>query len=139
MKGQQEWRVDLRRVLRRLDDITRTLFMEACSKLLTDPMEVRHRWKEAELSDTTKELILEFLHPHIKPTEAHLKTVQFWIKGQELSLKMFTSCGWFFDSHTGIEAQQILAYADRLIQHTAERVEWDFAGAIQTEFSALIH
>lgn len=137
MKGQQEWRVDLRRVLSRLDDIIRTLFMDACSDLLSDPMEVRHRWKAAELSNTTKELIAEFLHPRIKLTAEHFDTIQFWMKGQELSLKMFTSCGWFFDSYTGIEAQQILAYADRLIHHTAERVEWDFAGVIRKEFLAL--
>ena len=104
MKGQQEWRADLRLVLTRLGDITRTLFMERCTSLLTDPMEVRHRWKEAELSGTEKALIREFTHPKIKVTPEHIETVRFWMAQQELALKMFTSCGWFFDSNTGIEA-----------------------------------
>ena len=42
---------------------------------------------------------------------------------QELALKMFTSCGWFFDSYTGIEAQQILGYAQELIKHTRKKVD----------------
>ena len=119
MKGQQEWRADLRSVLNRLGDITRTLFMDRCVLLLTDPMEVRHRWKEAVLSNTVEALIQEFTLPKIDVTKKHIETVQFWMDQQELALKMFTSCGWFFDSYTGIEAQQILAYAQELIKHTS--------------------
>lgn len=138
MIGQQEWRVDLRSVLNRLGDITRTLFMDRCVLLLSDPMEVRHRWKEAVLSKTVETLIQEFTHPHIEITKEHIETIQFWMDQQELALKMFTSCGWFFDSHTGIEAQQILAYAQELIKHTSKRVDWTFTQAIIDDFNALL-
>ena len=138
MKGQQEWRADLRLVLTRLGDITRTLFMERCTTLLTDPMEVRHRWKEAELAGTEEALIREFTQPKVKVTTKHVETVRFWMLQQELALKMFTSCGWFFDSYTGIEAQQILGYAQELIKHTRKKVDWPLSGAIQDDLKALL-
>ena len=34
---------------------------------------------------------------------------------QRQRLKMFTSCGWFFDRPTGLETTQILRYAGRAI------------------------
>ena len=57
---------------------------------------------------------------------------------QELALKMFTFCGWFFDSYTGIEAQQILGYAQELIKHTRQKVDWPLSGAIQDDLMALL-
>ena len=138
MKGQQEWRADLRLVLTRLGDITRTLFMERCTALLTDPMEVRHRWKEAELAGTEETLIREFTQPKVKFSAKHVETIRFWMQQQELALKMFTSCGWFFDSYTGIEAQQILGYAQELIKHTRKKVDWPLSGAIQDDLMALL-
>ena len=32
---------------------------------------------------------------------------------------MYTSCGWFFNDISGIKTHQILAYAQRAIEHTA--------------------
>jgi len=138
MKGQQKWRVELRSMLNRLGDITRTLFMDRCVLLLSHPMEVRHRWKEAVLSNTVEALIQEFTLPHVEITKEHIETIHFWMDQQELALKMFTSCGWFFDSHTGIEAQQILAYAQELIKHTSKRIDWTFTQAILDDFNALL-
>ena len=56
------------------------------------------------------------------------------IRGRELlemernALRMFTSCGWFFDDVGGIETLQILRYAARAIElagHDARRLEDD--------------
>jgi Mn-dependent DtxR family transcriptional regulator len=66
-----------------------------------------------------------------------MEHVRFWMVGQELALKMFTLCGWFFDSYTGIEAQQILAYAERFIEHTSDQVEWSFIEGLKEEFAEL--
>ena len=33
---------------------------------------------------------------------------------------MYTSCGWFFDDISGIEAEQVIAYAARVLQLARE-------------------
>jgi hypothetical protein len=45
---------------------------------------------------------------------------------QRNSMLMFTSCGWFFDDISGIEALQIMHYASRAIQLAKETSRKDF-------------
>src|ERR1035438_6312259 len=48
---------------------------------------------------------------------------------------MFTSCGWFFDDISGIEAVQIIAYAARVLQ-LARQLFGDQAAALEPAFLA---
>ena len=136
MKGKQEWRRALRDVLNRLRDITRTLFLEHTHTLIKDPMKLRHDWKSASLSSTEIEIIEE--HSIVSLSTEQVMEIGFWMQQQDLALKMFTSCGWFFDSNEGIEAQQILAYAQALIEHTHKCIEWPFENPILSELNALL-
>ena len=52
---------------------------------------------------------------------------------QKLALMMFTSCGWFFDTASGLEPVQILRYAKRLIEITKTRVDNGFEKAFLKE------
>ena len=52
---------------------------------------------------------------------------------QKLALMMFTSCGWFFDTASGLEPVQILRYAKRLIEITKTRVDNGFEEAFLEE------
>jgi alpha-amylase/alpha-mannosidase (GH57 family) len=137
MKGKQEWRRSLRDVLNRLRDITRTLFLEHTHVWLTDPMQLRHDWKYAVLTFTEESTIQA--HSCVPLSEEQLKNIRNWMQQQDLALKMFTSCGWFFDSHEGIEAQQILEYAQALIDHTHIFVDWSFETPILSELNALLY
>ena len=126
----------MRDVLNRLRDITRTLFLEHTHAWLIDPMLLRHDWKYAVLTSTQKETIQS--HARVPLSEDQLMRIEYWMQQQELALKMFTSCGWFFDSNHGIETQQILAYAKALIEHTHQYVDWPFEASIQFELKALL-
>lgn len=136
LKGQQAWRVDLRQVLNRLRDITRTLFLDRTAELLIDSMVLRHGWKRAELQGSTTHWIQANAKRVL--SQAEIEEVYFWMKQQELALKMFTSCGWFFDTATGIEAKQILAYAEALIDHTQQKVSWEITATIQQDLAVLL-
>ena len=59
---------------------------------------------------------------------------------QRHGLLMFTSCGWFFDEISGLEATQILRYAARAIQLAesfGHRLEPDFVQALERAQSNL--
>ena len=51
------------------------------------------------------------------------------------AMLMFTSCGWFFNDISGIETEQILLYAGKVIQLTeeisGEMLEPRFLGLLQ--------
>ena len=52
---------------------------------------------------------------------------------QKFALMMFTSCGWFFDTASGLEPVQILRYAKKLIEMTKTRVEDEFENSFLEE------
>ena len=137
LSGQQYWRTELRTFMNRLRDVTRTIYRSECHTWLTDPMMLRHRWKEAVLTGSERALVQEFLKEGVTLDDDLMDTIDFWMRQQELALKMFTSCGWFFDTGTGIEAQQLLDYAKELIRHTKQRVDWPFDEGIWEELRYL--
>jgi alpha-amylase/alpha-mannosidase (GH57 family) len=111
----QKWRAPLRRSLDILRDRADKLFTEKASSLLKDPWDARNAYIRVVLENRPK------IGPFFKVYGRKLN------KGQrELALKllemqrnrmlMYTSCGWFFDDISGIEALQILRYAARVIQ-----------------------
>ncbi len=53
---------------------------------------------------------------------------------QRHALLMYTSCGWFFDDVGGIETRQILQYAGRVLQLSAEL----FGGGLEERFLVLL-
>ncbi len=135
LSGQQAWRTELRTFMNRLRDVTRTIFRSTCHAWVTDPMTLRHRWKGAVVAGCERTLIQEFLKEGVTLDDTLMDTIHFWMRQQDLALKMFTSCGWFFDTGTGIEAQQLLAYAKELIRHTKQRVDWPFDEGLWAELS----
>ena len=68
-----------------------------------------------------------------QPTKLGLAEIRFWMEHQKLALMMFTSCGWFFDTASGLEPVQILRYAKRLIEITKTRVDNGFEEAFLEE------
>ena len=89
---QQRWRAPLREALDWLAGELHALFEREGSQLFADPWAARDGYGAVEQ-----------------------------VRGRELlelernALRMFTSCGWFFDDIAGIEALQVLRYAARAI------------------------
>lgn len=113
MSGKQEWRVVLRSSLNWLRDELRVELERGTKKLLRDPWKVRDLWKGAELRGTILDLYQQ--HARVKLDPKALDELGRLYSIQENALKMFTSCGWFFDDPAGLETRQILKYAKQAI------------------------
>jgi hypothetical protein len=89
--------------------------------LLKDPWEARNEYITLVL-DRSKDSIEAFFARHaahaLRPEErvAALKLLEM----QRHAMLMYTSCGWFFDELSGIEAVQVIQYAGRTLQLAAE-------------------
>jgi alpha-amylase/alpha-mannosidase (GH57 family) len=114
---QQQWRTPLREGLNWLRDRLDNLFDSDAAALLIDPWAARNDYIGVIL-DRSSESVERFLSNHktheLSPEERVrvLKLMEL----QRHAMLMYTSCGWFFDDISGIEAIQVLQYAGRAIQ-----------------------
>ncbi len=113
----QAWRTPLRESLDWLRDTLAPLYEEHAGRLLKDPWEARNDYINVIL-DRSGENIDRFLMSHAsrKLEEPETVTVLKLLEVQRCAMLMYTSCGWFFDELSGIEAVQVIQYAGRAVQ-----------------------
>lgn len=134
MAGKQEWRMVVRESLDWLRDELVVEFEEGAGTLLSDPWKVRDLWKGAELRGKVVELYQQFAKVNLGKKE--FTELQRLYVIQENALKMFTSCGWFFDDPDGLETRQILKYAKMAIGLSHLDVESEFVEQIRMMVSS---
>jgi len=112
----QAWRTPLREGLDWLAMELSSIFESRTSRLLKDPWEARNDYIRVLLNQSEEEINL-FLKAHsISPLNDDEKVeILQLMESQRMALYMFTSCGWFFDDISGIEAVQVLMYASKAI------------------------
>ena len=112
---QQRWRAPLRAALEWLAGELATRFEREGTELLGDPWATRDAYG-AVVSDRAR--LDRFLAEHLRhPGDARAVTrARELLELERHALRMFTSCGWFFDDIAGIEAVQVLRYAARAIE-----------------------
>ncbi|HJX34266.1 MAG TPA: DUF3536 domain-containing protein, partial [Desulfatiglandales bacterium] len=112
----QAWRSPLRQGLDWLSSELSIIFEERASRLLKDPWMARDEYMML-LLDRPGDKKRDFLNSHrIRPLNDDEQIEIFSLmESQRMALYMFTSCGWFFDDISGIEAMQVLMYASRAI------------------------
>jgi hypothetical protein len=78
----------------------------------------------------SRENIEAFLAEHAKKqlVEDEKRRVIKMLEMQRHAMLMYTSCGWFFDEISGIEAVQVMMYAARVMQLATELFNLDFEG-----------
>lgn len=126
----QKWRAPLRKALDWLSGRLSEVFEKRGSEIFTDPWLARDRYIEVVL-DRTEERVLAFLESHAlkKQRMAGSKVEALkLLEMQRHAMLMFTSCGWFFDDISGIEALQVLQYACRALQLCRELAGEDHEG-----------
>ncbi|MFZ0449087.1 MAG: DUF3536 domain-containing protein [Desulfatiglandaceae bacterium] len=111
----QAWRAPLREAMDWLSGELAAIFEKQGQAFFNDPWEARDDYI-AVLLDPGPEARRVFLERHAKEnpldSEAAVRAFEL-LEAQRMGLYMFTSCGWFFDDISGLEASQILMYADR--------------------------
>ena len=114
----QRWRAPLRAALDWLREQVDSVYEARASTLLKDPWEARDDYVSVVLG-RTPQITAEFLARHARqPLDyfAQVDTLRL-LELQRQRLLMYTSCGWFFDDVSGIEAVQLLRYAAMAIQY----------------------
>jgi len=112
----QHWRAPLREALDWLRDEVSELFEKKGLEIFNYPWKARDRYIDVIL-DRSDENVRKFLDSNTGDLEfADINTAMSLMEMERHAMLMYTSCGWFFDDISGIEAEQILRYAGRVIQ-----------------------
>ncbi len=113
----QEWRAPLRDAMDWLRDQVSPLYIERISSLVKDPLAARNAFIQVVL-DRSETNIASFFRKHlITDLKREDKvTVLKLLELERNAMLMYTSCGWFFDDISGIEAVQVMRYAGRVLQ-----------------------
>jgi alpha-amylase/alpha-mannosidase (GH57 family) len=117
----QRWRKPLREALNWLRDQLAPIFEREAGRFLRDPWAARNDYLEVMLQ-RNDEVVDAFLRRHARRELSVLEKVAVLrlLESQRFAVLMFTSCGWFFDEISGIETNQILQYALRVMDYAAD-------------------
>jgi len=110
----QRWRAPLRQGLDWLAQAFAVIFEERGRRLFKDPWKARDDYIGVLLhpAPEDRELFIDHHSRQSLNTSERIEAFQL-LESQRMSLFMFTSCGWFFDDISGLEATQVLRYAAR--------------------------
>ena len=110
---QQAWRTPLREGLNLLADGVHTVYARESAGIFDDPWAARDAYGEiVGRGDRLAAPLPGGGGPRDPSRTARAREL---LELEKYALRMFTSCGWFFDDIAGIEAVQILRYAARAI------------------------
>lgn len=114
----QKWRAPLREALNWLQKELDLIFERYGKHLFKDPWEARNDYIHLLINpNNLEQFIKQNILPHKKEKfREGLKLLEM----QHMIMLSFTSCGWFFDEISGLEAVQNLKYAARAIQLAKE-------------------
>jgi alpha-amylase/alpha-mannosidase (GH57 family) len=127
----QAWRAPLRDTLDRLRDRLCPLYEEKARDYFKDPWAARDAYIDVVL-DRSPENVESFLSQQAKRKLDRDETVTaLKLLGiQRHAMLMYTSCGWFFDEISRIETIQVMQYAGRAMQLSAELFGTDFESSV---------
>jgi alpha-amylase/alpha-mannosidase (GH57 family) len=117
--GHGKWRRPLRAAFDWLRDELAPVFEKGP---FHDPWKARDEYIEVVLD---RERTAPFLRRHLKPGADKVRALEL-LEMQRYALLMYTSCAWFFDDVSRIEAVQNLQYAARAIELSGKPLEKGF-------------
>ena len=109
--SQQQWRAPLRDGLNWLADELHRIYERESAGIFEDPWAARDAYGDV-VGRTDRDEAPLTVGPH---DPGRLARARKLLEIERNALRMFTSCGWFFDDIAGLEAVQILRYAARAI------------------------
>lgn len=113
--GAQHWRGPLREAMDWLRDGLSGVYEKIMSQYVDNPWALRDRYIKLILDRNSVEDFLSNMVGQNLSYEEKVRILKL-LEMQRHSLLMYTSCGWYFDDISGIEAIQIMQYACRAIQ-----------------------
>lgn len=130
----QAWRTPLREGLNALAAALHRRYEEEGQRLLRDPWAARDAYGTVVASGDLTERA-RFLRQWMLPAasgDARVRALEL-LEMERDALRMFTSCGWFFDDINGIEGRQVLRYALHAvdISGAGDRLERELLGTLE--------
>jgi alpha-amylase/alpha-mannosidase (GH57 family) len=128
--GHQRWREPLRSALDWLRDEMIVRFEDLGSELLTDPWQARDDYISIVLGHPSG----PFLDEHARPgvDGENRQRALGLLEIQEHALLMYTSCGWFFDDISGLEAVFVMRHAGRVCELARQYIGVDLEPELLT-------
>jgi hypothetical protein len=111
----QAWRSVLRDSLDWLAGELHTIYEHEGAQYFADPWAVRDAF--GEVAGAGDAAALQFVRDHTPDMhgDGRIRAAEL-IELERNALRMFTSCGWFFDDIAGLESRQVLRYAARAVE-----------------------
>jgi alpha-amylase/alpha-mannosidase (GH57 family) len=128
--GHQLWREPLRSALDWLRDELTGPFEAMGGDVLLDPWQARDDYIAIVLGEPPDRFLSEHARPGLD--DAGRRRALGLLEIQEHAMLMYTSCGWFFDDISGLEAVFVLRHAGRVCELAREHVGVD----LEPEFLA---
>jgi len=126
---QQEWRGPLRQALESLAERAHAQYEhEARALFVRDPWRVRDAYGDVVSEDG--DTLEAFVRAQLRPSTDSVQEAQQLQRARELleleraTLRLFTSCAWFFDDVDRIEVRQVLRYAARVLELSGQTDAW---------------
>ena len=113
----QQWRTPLRDALDWLRDQVSPRFENDGRELFGHPWRARNHYIDVILEpgeESVERFLRQLGHGDLSPSQ-RVRALEL-LELQRNAMLMYTSCGWFFNDISGIETQQILRYAGRVLQ-----------------------
>jgi len=113
----QRWRQPLRNALDWLRDQLAPAYEAKAKDFFPDPWRARDEYISVIL-DSSDESVARFFQQQAlrQLSNEEQVTCLRLLESQRQAMLMFTSCGWFFDELSGVEAVQVMQYAGRALQ-----------------------
>jgi hypothetical protein len=129
----QQWRGPLRHALQELAARMNEVYEHEGTTLFTaDPWAVRDAYGDVVAEDG--EPLESFVRAHVRrdASDAEVQRARELLELQRATLRLFTSCAWFFDEVDRLEVRQVLRYAARCLDlsRAATRLTPDFLQAL---------
>ena len=117
----QGWRAPLREAMNWLRDNLIPLYEGEVAFYVQDPWRAREDYIEVILDRSIQNVESFFSKRAVRELskEEKVKVLKL-LEMQRHAMLMYTSCGWFFDEVSGIEAVQVMQYASRAMQLAKE-------------------
>jgi hypothetical protein len=137
LSGRQQWRKGLREAMDWVRDQLAVLYEQNASPYMADPWAARDRYIQVIL-DRSPENVQAFLCECTGRADWDDKRIRLLrlLEIQRNAMLMYTSCGWFFDDISGIEATQVLRYAARAMQLAREVTGTDLEPEFENRLAA---
>jgi alpha-amylase/alpha-mannosidase (GH57 family) len=125
--GNAEWKAPLRRAFDLLAEaIDEQYLLAVVPHLPDDPWELRHRYIEVVLGETSAEQLITAVTCKQLPQQ-EVRKISYLLRAQFERQRIFTSCGWFFDDFDRIEPRNNVAYAAQAVWLTEKATGVDLS------------